>query len=190
MNEAELKGQNFLNYVAANEKRLRKNLKKNITFDGDLFDDIFQDSIIKVYNSIVKNNKDVADYEQYFFTASKFNYILKQNSERERIRKRINIEDYTRSNDIEDEKYDDDEGETTSKLDSIKEIISNEFGLENCELYFDYMLIKVQGGMSYTKFAKQTGVPVSKISEIVSRIKHFTKNNDEIKQLANNGLDI
>lgn len=189
MNESELKGQKFLEYVANNEKRLRKNLKKNITYDEHIFDDIFQDSIIKVYNSIVKNNKDVVDYEQYFFTSSKFNYILKQNSEREKTKNRINIDDYFQNNDIEDEQYDYDEGETATKLDLISEIIRVEFGDEYCELYFDYMRLKVQGGMSYTKYSNQTGVPVSKISEIVSKIKHFTRNNDRINELAN-GLDI
>ena len=49
MTEGELKGQQFLNYVGQNIKRLKKNLKKNITYDDGLFDDVFQESIIKIY---------------------------------------------------------------------------------------------------------------------------------------------
>ena len=94
MTEGELKGQQFLNYVGQNIKRLKKNLKKNITYDDGLFDDVFQESIIKIYDSIVKNNKDVGDYEKYFFISSKFNYIIRQNQERKRINNRINIDDY------------------------------------------------------------------------------------------------
>lgn len=187
MTEAELKGQEFLNFIAKNEKRLKKNLKKNITYDPDLFDDIFQDTIIKAYNTIVSNNRDIKDYEQYFFTASKFNYILKQNSEREKTKNRINIDDYFQKNDIEDIPYE--ENETTVTINKIKEIISDEFNEEYSELYFDYMLLKVQGGMSYTKYSNLTGVPISKISEIVSKVKGYLKNNNEIKKLSN-GLDL
>lgn len=181
MTDGEIKGKKFLEYVAQNDKRLRRNLRKNITFDEGLFDDIFQDSIIKVYNSIVKNNKDIDDYEQYFFTSSKFNYILKQNSERERIKKRINIDDYIQNKDIEQEDYS--EINSLCLLNDIREVIEDEFGTTNSDLYFDYMILKVEGGMSYNRYSQLKGIPVSKISDIVSRIKNFCKKHTKISEL-------
>lgn len=180
MTEAEIKGQKFLDFVAKNIKQLRKNLRKNITYDGDLFDDVFQDSIIKVYNSIVKNNKDVDDYEQYFYISSKYNYIIKQNQERERLKKNINIKDYMKNNDVEYELYTD--MDVKKVISDLRQIIEDEFGKENTDLYFDYMALKTRGGMSYQKYSEYTGIPVSKVSDVVSRIKNFTKNNDTIRK--------
>ena len=34
-------GQEFLQFVAKNEARLKKNLQKNITYNPDIFDDVF-----------------------------------------------------------------------------------------------------------------------------------------------------
>ena len=45
----------FLVYVSESMNELKKAVKKNITNANDLFDDCFNDTIIKVYNSIVKN---------------------------------------------------------------------------------------------------------------------------------------
>ena len=68
-------GREFLKYVGDNIERLKHNLRKNITYDEDIFDDVIQDSIIKVYNAIM-NGTRIDDFEQYFFIASKFEYIL------------------------------------------------------------------------------------------------------------------
>ena len=181
MTEAEKKGKEFLDFVATNDKKLRKNLKKNITFDPNLFDDIYQDTIVKVYNSIVKNNKQIDDFEQYFFISSKFNYILKQKSERERVKKRIDIDDYVRMNDIECENYC--ESDLLTLIEDVRDIIEDRFGEENTELYLDYMKLKIDGGMSYTKYSQITGVPVSKISDVVSKIKQFTKTDTNIRRI-------
>ena len=59
----------FLKYVSENMNALKKAVKKNITNDNDLFDDCFNETIIKVYNSIVKNGTIIDDYKQYFFLA-------------------------------------------------------------------------------------------------------------------------
>lgn len=187
MTDGELKGKKFLDYVAKNQRRLRRNLKKNITFDYNLFDDIFQESIIKVYNSIVKNNKEIEDFEQYFFISSKFNFILKQNAEREKTKRRINIDDFCENNDIEDEPYSEIDTETIIK--QVRKLIEDKFGEDNTEIFFEYMMLKVQGGMSYNKFSQVSGYPVSKISDVVSKIKQFCKKDKEIKKLSN-GLDL
>ena len=77
--------QEFLEYVAKNEKRLKKNLRKNITYNEELFDDVFQDSIIKVYDSIM-NGTIIEDFEKYFFIASKFTYFNADNKNKRNIK--------------------------------------------------------------------------------------------------------
>lgn len=77
--------QEFLEYVAKNEKRLKKNLRKNITYDPYIFDDVFQDSIIKVYDSIM-NGTVIEDFEKYFFIASKFSYFNADNKNKRNIK--------------------------------------------------------------------------------------------------------
>ncbi|MCH5302231.1 MAG: sigma-70 family RNA polymerase sigma factor [Prevotella sp.] len=173
MTESELRGKEFLEYVAKNEKKLKKNLKKNITYDESIFDDCFQDTIIKVYNSIVLNNKDVKDYEKYFFIASKFNYINYDNKERKYRNLKIEIDDYTENEDIED--VTEDIYTVYDRLNDAKELIRNEFGEEKCDIYFDYMTLKSQGGMSYKEYSKLRNISFDKISNTISSIKSFIR---------------
>lgn len=77
--------QEFLEYVAKNEKRLKRNLRKNITYDPYIFDDVFQDSILKVYDSIM-NGTVIEDFEKYFFIASKFSYFNADNKNKRNIK--------------------------------------------------------------------------------------------------------
>ena len=76
-------GREFLEYVANNEAKLKKNLRKNITYNPELFDDVFQDTIIRVHNTIMKG-QGIEDLEKYFFIASKFQYINEDNKDKKR----------------------------------------------------------------------------------------------------------
>lgn len=178
MTDAEQKGQKFLEYVAKNINRLKKNLKKNITYDENLFEDLFQDSILKVYNTIVKNNKEVQDYEQYFYISSKYNYIIKQNSKREKMKKTVELGD--QYNDIEVEEYM--EMDVEKIINELKEVITNKFDEDTAKLYFDYMSLKIKGGMSYSKYAELRGIPTSKVSETISKVKQYCKSNKKFLQ--------
>lgn len=185
MTDGEIKGMKFLKYVAENEKKLKRNLKKNITFDTDLFDDIFQESIIKVYNTIVKNNKDIDDYDFYFFTSSKFNYILKQNKEREKLKNKVGINDFLNcdENCVEPETYC--EIDTRHVMEMIRAILEKQFGKDDTEIYFDYIHRKLDGGMSYEKYSQLTGIPVRQLTNTISNIKRFCKNDRDINRIKN-----
>lgn len=63
---AEEKGAAFLQWVADNEKEMRKALKKNCTYDPDIFDDVFSETIVNVYNTITKNNREIDNIKNYF----------------------------------------------------------------------------------------------------------------------------
>lgn len=73
----------FLRFIAENRAELWRAVKKNITYDPDLFDDAMAAAVVKVYNAI-ESGRDVADFKQYFFMAAKWEYINTDNATRRR----------------------------------------------------------------------------------------------------------
>ena len=177
-------GQEFLQYVADNEARLKKNLKKNITYNPDIFDDVFQDTIIKVYDRIMKGTI-VKDFEQYFFIASKFQYINEDN----KVKKRLKVED--REIDTDDDRFaEEDNGwkikeERNENINELFRFLSkrlNEvFSPAEADIFLIYYRLKSEkAGISYKKMTKITGRSFSEISQIIQRCKRFIKEDEEI----------
>ena len=75
------RGREFLCFIADNEAELKRAVRKNITYDPELFDDAFHTAIVKVYNAI-ESGRDVADFKQYFFITAKWEYINRDNRSR------------------------------------------------------------------------------------------------------------
>lgn len=75
------RGREFLRFVAAHQRELRRALRKNVTYDPEIFDDVFSASIVKVHAAIVAG-REVRDFRQYFFIAAKFEYIHRDNLRR------------------------------------------------------------------------------------------------------------
>ena len=71
----------FLHFIATHRAELWRAVKKNITYDPDLFDDAMVAAVVKVYNAI-ESGRDVADFKQYFFMAAKWEYINTDNATR------------------------------------------------------------------------------------------------------------
>ena len=196
-------GQEFLRYVAENGERLRKNLRKNITYNPYIFDDVFQDSIIKVYNAILKGAR-IDDFEKYFFIASKFCYINADN----RQRKRDITEDaeliWNISHGYENNKGDisDDAKRVIEEIaiednewlkkeernDRINELfkflserLNEVFPPAEADIFLIYYRLKSEkAGVSYKKMSKITGRSFSEISQIIQKIKAFIKNDEKI----------
>jgi len=189
--------------VAKNEKRLKRNLRKNITYDPYIFDDVFQDSIIKVYDSIM-NGTVIEDFEKYFFIASKFSYFNADNKNKRNIKQNDrdllwNIshglennrgdisEDAKRVIDeiaVEDNEWEkkEDKNENINKLFKfISEKLNKVFSPAECDIYLIYFRLKSEkSGVSYEKMAKITGRSFSEISQIIQKLKKYVKNDEEI----------
>lgn len=198
--------QEFLEYVAKNEKRLKKNLRKNITYNPYLFDDVFQDTILKVYDSIM-NGTVIEDFEKYFFIASKFSYFNADNKNKRNIKQNDrdllwNIshglennrgdisEDAKRVIDemaVEDNEWEkkEDKNENINKLFKfISEKLNKVFSPAECDIYLIYFRLKSEkSGVSYEKMAKITGRSFSEISQIIQKLKKYVKNDDEINNM-------
>ena len=208
-------GKEFLEYVARNEKRLKKNLRKNITYNPDLFDDVYQETILKVHSAIM-NGTRIDDFEQYFFIASKFCYINEQNKERKKqessdnsILWNISHGYETNRNDvsndakriIEDITVEDDEWkikeERNDRINELMKYLSkrlNEvFSPAETDIFLIYYRLKSEkAGVSYKKMAKITGRSFSEISQIIQKIKAYIKQDKEIieyKRKLLNGIN-
>ena len=187
----------FLEYVAKNEARLKKNLRKNITYNENIFDDVFQSTIIKVYDRIMKGTI-VKDFEQYFFIASKFEYINEDN----KIKKRLKVED--REIDTDDDRLDEEDNawkrkeERNENINDLFKFLSkrlNEvFTPAEADIFLIYYRLKSEkAGISYHKMVKITGRKFSEISQIIQKIKKFIRTDEAIieykKKILNGNID-
>lgn len=199
-------GMDFLEYVAANEKQLKKNLRKNITYNEEIFDDVFQTTIIKVYNHIIKGNR-IDDFEKYFFIASKWEYIAQDNKRKKKLINEDNTILWDISHGAEQTKgtlTTDGQRLLESTLENDDEYTIREQRYENINKFFKllgqrlnevyrpdevdifliyYRLKAEKQGISYKKMSKITDKSVSEISSIIQKIKNYIKNDEELNDL-------
>ena len=190
-------GKEFLEYVARNEARLKKNLRKNITYNENIFDDVFQSTIIKVYDRIMKGTV-IKDFEQYFFIASKFEYINEDN----KVKKRLKVEDS--EIDTDDDRFAEDDNawkikeERNENINDLFKFLSkrlNEvFSPAEADIFLIYYRLKSEkAGISYHKMVKITGRKFSEISQIIQKIKKFIRTDEAIieykKKILNGNID-
>ena len=192
-------GQEFLQFVAKNEARLKKNLQKNITYNESIFDDVFQESIIKVYNAI-ENGARIKDFEQYFFIASKFCYINTDN--KVKTRQKTDDRDAYVSID-EDERfaeYDnawqikEDRNERINELMKyLSQRLNEVFSPKEADIFLIYYRLKSEkAGVSYKKLAKILEIDVKEVTNIIQRVKKWVKEDKEIietKRKLMNGVN-
>lgn len=208
-------GREFLEYVAKNEKRLKKNLRKNITYNENIFDDAYQEAILKVHSAIM-NGTRIDDFEQYFFIASKFCYINEQNKERKKqensdrdILWNISHGYETNRNDVSNDAkriiesitVEDDEWriqeERNDRINELMKYLSRKlnevFSPAETDIFLIYYRLKSEkAGVSYKKMAKITGRSFSEISQIIQKIKAYIKQDKEIieyKRKLLNGIN-
>lgn len=193
----------FLKYVSENMNALKKAVKKNITNDNDLFDDCFNETIIKVYNSILKNGTIIDDYKQYFFLACKFTFIYRQNKKRKEEAQAIRDyfalrDDFSDNVDsigykktkllrdyfaLRDDNYNEEERycDIVDTIDKIKADVVENLGEYYAEIYFTYMTLKSTQSISYKKLAAEKGISTRRVSQIIGMVKDYIKNNPTLQ---------
>lgn len=183
MGNNEIKAREFLDYVVDNEKELKYILAKNITYDKDIFDDVFSETILKVYNSILKNGTDVSDFKNYFFTSLKWTYVYRDNQNKKH--KTQSVRDWFENNDIVEESKDEEErlANTENTLLALKDRITEKFGSWYCTVYFTYYNCKVTEGCSYGKLSVKLGIPTKQISTIIRTVREYINTDEEINEI-------
>ena len=182
---------------------LKKAVKKNITNDNDLFDDAFNETIIKVYNSILKNCTIIDDYKQYFFLACKFTFIYRQNKKRKEEAQTIRDyfalrDDFSDNVDsigykktkllrdyfaLRDDNYNEEERycDIVDTIDKIKADVVENLGEYYAEIFFTYMQLKSTQSISYKKLAAEKGISTRRVSQIIGMVKEYIKNNPTLQ---------
>ncbi len=75
------RGREFLDFVATNEAALRRAVKKNITYDPEIFEEAFVAATIKVHDAL-EQGREIRDLKNYFFITAKWEYINRDNRSR------------------------------------------------------------------------------------------------------------
>lgn len=173
----EEKGAKFLEWVGQNQKELKKALRANVDYDADVFEDAFADSILNVYNAIVRNNTDLESPKDYFFIAAKFCYNAKR--KRKQREREILIGEW-QTLEIPDDNPETEESdrerqdEIKQSLKKARQILVEEYGEELTELFFTYWIGRtLKGGMQYKDIAEKLGRDVSSVKMQLYGMKKF-----------------
>lgn len=163
----EEKARDFLDYIGRHEERLRHNLAKNVDWDRELFENTFQDTVIRIHDAILRNDPDIGNYETYFYKASRKRYQTLTKKRRFRRSKELPLED----NRDEEKKAE----EEPASVAELKELIVQQFGSEAAELFLDYMGRKVTGRVSYRDYGLETGIRSITVKDTVTYIREYLR---------------
>lgn len=170
----------FYDYISTNYEQTRYEVLKNITYDEELFDDCYNDTVIKVAR-VIKEGKDIDDIRYYFFISLKWNYINAQNKKRKE-QKRFTSEFVDRFDDAEysEERY----NRVMELWDYISARLEDNFSAGEVDIYLIYYKLKCTGrSLSYRKLSEITNIPVKEITNIIQKIKKFVRNDEEINEM-------
>lgn len=169
----------FYDYISNNYEQSRHEVLKNITYDSELFDDAYNDTVVKVAK-VIEEGKKIEDIRYYFFISLKWNYINMQNKKRKQLSRTTDV-----MPDAMDDEYSEERYEKVMELwDFIAQRLEENFEPGEVDIYLIYYKLKCNGNsLSYRKLSEMTGIPVKEITNIIQRIKKYVRNNDEINEL-------
>ena len=158
-----------MEFVGTHNRRLRRNLRKNISYDADTFEDVFGYTILRVYDAIVKRGIEIDDYEQYFYMSSRLNYIKTEERTRKRRSRLMFLPSLP-------EVPEDTRQEHSCVVEDLRNELEGLFGEESAGLFFRFMEAKTRGRISYRTFARREGLSVGYVTREISGIRRYLKN--------------
>ena len=192
----------FFNYVIENKRELQKALKKNITYDPDIFDDVTCNTIVRIAEYIVNNGVKINNFKFFFFIAAKREYIAEQNKKRgltnnsnrdffdnifNGLEKREKQEDldlyYSMLNNEDEITLQEEKANKVHELFQYLEKKLNEaFPPDEADIFLIYFRLKSEKkGISYKKMALLTDKDLKYITNVIKKIKKYIKDNKEIQ---------
>ena len=202
----------FMLYVWNNHAELCKAIKKNITMDDELFDDVTADTLCRIGEYIVNKKVFIKDFKGLFFLSAKRQFIAEQNKKREREKKSDReyftkldealgryydyIEDgdtseYTVNQPNLDMFLDDDnvmadelKAERTHELFKyLEEELNKQFEGNEVDIFLIYFRLKSERkGISYKKLSEIMDKDVKYITRTIVKIKKYIKESAEIQE--------
>lgn len=173
----------FYQYIIRNEKQLKQEVRKNITYEEELFDEAYSDTIVKVANAILVNHKVIEDFRYYFFISFKQNFIQLQNKKR-KIDK-LKTYGYKDCEGLIIEDYDNEERYDRIKIlfKWLSDYLEEYFPPNEVDIYIVYYFLKVgKNRVSYKKMADIYDVELKYITNVIQNIKRFVKNDEIINK--------
>lgn len=170
----------FYQYIIRNEKQLKQEVRKNITYEEELFDEAYSDTIVKVANAILVNHKVIEDFRYYFFISFKQNFIQLQNKKR-KIDK-LKTYGFKDCEGLIIEDFDNEERYERIRIlfKWLSDYLEEHFPPNEVDIYIVYYFLKVgKNRVSYKKMADIYDVELKYITNVIQNIKRFVKN-DEI----------
>ena len=173
----------FYQYIIRNEKQLKQEVRKNITYEEELFDEAYSDTIVKVANAILVNHKVIEDFRYYFFISFKQNFIQLQN--RKRKIDKLKTYGYKECEGLIIEDYDNEERYDRIKIlfKWLSDYLEEHFPPNEVDIYIVYYFLKVgKNRVSYKKMAEIYDVELKYITNVIQNIKRFVKNDEIINK--------
>ena len=201
----------FMLYVWNNLDTLNYALRKNITYDPDLYDDVTADTLCRIGEYIVTKKVFIKDFEGMFFLSAKRQYVAEQNKKRQMESKSDReyfnkldealgrYYDYIEDGDtseytikqpnldmfLEDSSMDAEiKAERTHELFKYLEGKLNEvFEGNEVDIFLIYFRLKSERkGISYKKLADIMDKDVKYITRTIVKIKKYIKESAEIQE--------
>ena len=201
----------FMLYVYNNLDKLNYALRKNITYDADIYDDVTADTLCRIGEYIVRNHVFIKDFKGMFFLSAKRQYIAVQNKKRE-MEGKCDREYFSKLDEalgryydyIEDgdsSEYvmqtpdmskwlDDDSMENEIKAERTHQLfkylegkLNDVFEPNEVDIFLIYFRLKSERkGISYKKLADIMDKDVKYITRTIVKIKKYIKESDEIQE--------
>lgn len=202
----------FMLYVWNNLDSLNYALRKNITYDPEIYDDVTADTLCRISEYIVNKKVYIKDFKGMFFLAAKRQYVAEQNKKRNRESKSDReyfskldealgryydyVEDgdtaeYTVNQPNLDIFLDDDnvmadelKAERTHELFKyLEEELNKQFEGNEVDIFLIYFRLKSERkGVSYKKLADIMDKDVKYITRTIVKIKKYIKESQEIQE--------
>lgn len=201
----------FMLYVWNNLDALNYALRKNITYDPDIYDDVTGDTLCRIGEYIINKKVFIKDFKGMFFLSAKRQYVAEQNKKRNKDSKNDReyfskldealgryydyIEDgdtteYTINQPNVDIFLDDDSISTEIKAERTHELfkylekkLNDVFEGNEVDIFLIYFRLKSEKkGISYKKLADIMEKDVKYITRTIVKIKKYIKESAEIQE--------
>ena len=200
----------FMMYVWNNLDALNYAIRKNITYDPDIYDDVTADTLVRIAEYILRKHVFIKDFKGMFFLSAKRQYIAEQNRKRQ-MESRQDREYFSKLDDalgryydyIEDDgmQYnvkqpeldmfiDDDSMEEEVKAERTHELfkylegkLNEVFEGNEVDIFLIYFRLKSERkGISYQKLADIMDKDVKYITRTIVKIKKYIRDSREIME--------
>lgn len=172
-----------MGWMAENKDFLLKSVRKNITNDDDLLEEVYTDTLILIYENLIKHPKHLDSVCDWVFLCLKTNFITAQKKKRKDIANRV--EDFNFSNVRDNTEWVENEDRldrTNGFIEWLCGQLEEEFGSVVANTWIIYYRLKSEkpSSISYAKLAGILDVTQAVVSQRIQQCKRFIADNNGI----------